>query len=213
MPQTNATVAEFDLMSDMSAYYRGAVLTYSDPTTGQVPAYVHGFDGTNEELRACIQPLYQKSKDWETQRWVPVETLDFTLPPLGLVEIDKNWFHLSRSPARRMRKGYHEETIQWSFLEGTSRHPDVQVTHTAVVKQLWFGNESRITPNIVVWNKGIYYMTDKVATVDDNGQVELIPNKEKLGEFVCKALANNWEKATSKHSVRTLPSSLQTPLA
>lgn len=216
MPQNSRRVSDFDLRHDMLQYYRHSMVTYMDPKLGPLCAQCGDFQGNNDELQAFIHILKPDAKaDWTDGKWVPLEVLDFVLPPLGLVQTPGGeWRLLQRVPARRMRKGYNAENVNWGFLD----HPDsggddVGVCESSILKQVWYGNTNRINNNVVVWGKGIYYMTDKVATIDDEGNVLLIPNKEKLGEFVCKALANNWDLATSKHSVRTLPSCVPTPLA
>ena len=221
MPQSNRDVASFDLRSDMNSYYRHSIVTYCQPqadgTITRLAAWVSEFSGDNDELTASIKLLKPDNKDYSaTIHHVPVEALDLTMPPLGLVSHNGEWWLPTRSPQRRMRKGYNTECVQLSYLEDgqyDSRDEPIMCDHKSIIKQLWYGNEERIALNVVVWGKGIYYMTDKVATIDDNGAVTLIPNKEKLGELTCKILANNWDTVLSKSSVRTLPSSLPMPLA
>jgi hypothetical protein len=219
MPQSNREVAEFDLRSDMNSYYRHSVVTYlypnKDGTISRYAAWINEFHGNNDELTASIKVLKPENKDYSALFDVPIETLDFTMPPLGLVKVDKNWWLPTRSPQRRMRKGYNNECVQLSFLEGAEYAPVdglIEANLKTVIKQLWYGNEERIALNLVVWGKGIYYMTDKVADINDEGVVSLIPNKEKLGELSCKILANNWDTVLSKTIVRILPSSPQMPL-
>lgn len=212
MPQNNRVVSEFDLRTDMEHYYRHSVVTYINPEGTRLAASVNCFRGDNDELTVDIHVLPpDPDSTWASVINVPFETIDWCIPPLGAVLLDGHWFQLQRVPARRMRKGYHNETISWAFLEDSEYNEGYDVRDERVVRQIWYGQPDRISNNVVVWNKGIYYTTDKVATIDDEGNVLLIPNKEKLGEFVCKALANNWELATSKYSVRTLPSSVPMP--
>lgn len=217
MPQTNLEIAEYNLREDMRSYYRGSVVTFVPQATedGVEPlpyaALVEDFRGANNELFADVRLLPRGEGGWGPSKRVPVAALAFTLPPLGLVAYQGHWFHLSRQPARRMRKGYHQETITCTPIAGHYRdHPETMSSD--IVRQVWYGNVDRISTNIVVHGDGVFYATDKVASLDPEGNVAFIPNKEKLGEFVCKALANNWELATSKYSVRTLPSSAQMPL-
>lgn len=215
MPQSNRSVGEFDLRTDMNHYYRHSVCTYNDPKLGPVAAWISEFTGDNNELNAAIKVLLPDAKDYSAMMRVPVEALDFTLPPLGLVKIDEDWWLPTRSPQRRMRKGFNSECIQLAMLEAGNYtgDSDAHIERKDVVKQIWYGCPDRIALHLVVWGKSIYYMTDKVATIDDTGAVTLIPNKEKLGELSCKILANNWDTVLSKTSVRILPSSLLTPLA
>ena len=220
MPQSNRDVAPFDLRTDMNSYYRHSIVTYMQPqadgTIHRLAAWISEFNGNNDELTAIIKVLKPENKDYSPSMHVPLEALDLTMPPLGLVKIGKDWWLPTRSPARRMRKGYNQECVQLSALDdaayGTQEEP-LACDAKGIIKQLWYGNEERVALNVVVWGKGIYYMTDKVATIDDNGAVTLIPNKEKLGELTCKILANNWDMVLSKTSVRILPSSQLMPSA
>lgn len=218
MPQSNRRVGEFDLRHDMQAYYRHSIGTYCQPqtdgTVARYAAFISDFSGDNDELMVNIKVLKPEAKDYSATTQVPLESIDFTLPPLGLVKVGDHWWLPTRNPARRMRKGYNGECVTLCMLDneytGDMGNPEVEAK--SVIKQLWYGNEERISLHLVVWGKGIYYMTDKVATIDDDGAVSLIPNKEKLGELSCKILANNWDTTVLKTSVRTLPSSPQMPL-
>jgi len=218
MPQSNEILHDFDLKADMRSYYRGSIATYlsapdKDGNVVRSAAYIEDFGGNHRAMTATIRTLPREAgTGWGNAFAVPVAHLEFTLPALGLVQVENEWYHLSRHPARRMRKGYHPETIQAACLDGRNYRHHCDVSDYEVVRQVWYGNPLRITCNIVVWEQDIFYAIDKVASLDAEGNVSLIPNKEKLGEFVCKALANNWDLATSKCSVRTLPSSPQTLL-
>lgn len=213
MPQSNRQVSDYSLRNDMNSYYAGSVVTHVDKDGVKHAALVLEFRGTNAEIVADVRLLPQESgSGWGAPKRVSLDCLDFTLPPLGLVKQDDKWYHLSRHPARRMRKGYHAETVQYNMLHDREYMNGLDIGDYEVIRQTWYGSDDRITHNIVVWDKDIFYGTDKVASLDDEGNILLIPNKEKLGEFVCKALANNWDLATSKFSVRTLPSSPQMPL-
>lgn len=218
MPQSNRQVSEFDLRHDMNSYYRHSIATYccpqTDGTVARWACWIGEFNGDNSELTATIKVLKPDSKDYSSSIHVPFESLDFTMPPLGLVKVGDHWWLPTRNPARRMRKGYNSECVTLAMLDaeygGDMGNPETEAK--GVIKQLWYGNDERIALHLVVWGKGIYYMTDKVATIDDTGAVILIPNKEKLGELSCKILANNWDTVVLKTSVRTLPSSPQMPL-
>jgi hypothetical protein len=209
MPQSNQRVRAFDIVSDLRSYYRGSVVSLE--VKGKiVPVYVEDYSGENSEVKATVRHLNASHSEWATRASVPNEALSYVLPPLGLVKYGDLWFHLHRHPARRMRKGFNDECIGWSPVDH-GHGLDCGVHDPRIVSQVWYGNEDRITHNIVVIGGKIYYTTDHVANVTDEGEVTLIPEREKLGEFVCKALANNWESVISKTSVRTLPSSVPTP--
>jgi hypothetical protein len=175
-----------------------------------IPVYVEDFGNDDGELRASVRVLNSSHTEWAGRKLVPYEALNFILPPLGLVKAGEYWFHLHRHPARRMRKGYNDECVGYDPV-GHERGLDIGVGDPRIVSQVWYGNEDRITHNIAVIGGKIYYTADHVANVSESGEVSLIPEREKLGEFVCKALANNWESVISKTSVRTLPSSVPTP--
>ena len=217
MPQSSNRVASVDLAGDMNDYYRGCVVTYNrrskDGEVTPVPALVEKFTGESE-VRAHLRILpNEDGAVWSSLVSAPYETLDFVMPPLGLVQVPGGtWVHVYKSPARRKRKGYHPETVHLTFLENDREsHFGGSPLDSSIVRQIWYGNPDRIALNVTVWGKGVYYAADLVATVDKDGGVCLIPGKEKLGEFVCKTLANNWDLVVSKYSVRTLPSSLQMP--
>ncbi|MNV26604.1 hypothetical protein D3C71_1177290 [compost metagenome] len=210
MPQSNQRVSRFDIVSDLRSYYRGSVVSLE--SKGKiVPVYVEDYASDDGEVKATIRHLNTSHTEWASRAVVPNEALSYILPPLGLVKYGNYWFHLTRHPARRMRKGYNDECVGWHPVGDHSQGLDIGVSDPKIVSQVWYGNEDRITHNIVVVGGKIYYTTDHVANVTDEGEVTLIPEREKLGEFVCKALANNWESVISKTSVRTLPSSVPTP--
>ena len=209
MPQSNQRVSRFDVVSDLRSYYRCS--TASLEVNGKtVPVYIEDFESHDGEITATVRQLNSAHTEWAGRSIVPQEALSFILPPLGLVKYGNFWFHLHRHPARRMRKGYNEECIGWMAVDH-GHGLDCGVQDPRIISQVWYGTEDRITHNIVVTGGKIYYTTDHVANVTDEGEVTLIPEREKLGEFVCKTLANNWESVISKTSVRTLPSSVPTP--
>lgn len=209
MPQSNQRVSRFDIVSDLKSYYRGSVVTLE--VKGKLlPVYVEDFTSIDGEVMATVRHLNASRTEWASRAVVPQEALSYILPPLGLVKHGNFWFHLHRHPARRMRKGYNDECVGWEPIDH-AHGLDCGVSDPRIVSQVWFGTEDRVTHNIAVVGSKIFYTTDHVADVNEDGQVVLIAEKEKLGEFVCKTLANNWESVTSKTSVRTLPSSVPTP--
>jgi hypothetical protein len=210
MPQSNDRVSRFDIVSDLNSYYRSSIVTL-DTKGKSIPVYGEGYSNDDGEVKATIRHLNSAQTEWGSRAVVPNEALSYILPPLGLVKYGEFWFHLHRHPARRMRKGFNDECIGWTPVDNHNQGLDIGVSDPKIVSQVWYGNEDRITHNIVVIGGKIYYTTDHVANVTDEGEVTLITDKEKLGEFVCKTLANNWESVISKTSVRTLPSSVPTP--
>lgn len=210
MPQSNRRVSEVDIRSDMRHYYRGSIATYLKPLANgsveRLACYIHEYHGDSSELRVEIQTITATAARWSEHQIVPNEAISYELPHLGSIKVADRFVHLTRSPQRRMRKGYNEENVHWFTLEGDNGDFSCGVMEDYVIKQVWYGCTERLSTNVVLWGKGIYYKTEKVATVDDTGSVIFIPNKEKLGEFVCKLLANNWEEIKSKHSNLTLPS-------
>lgn len=197
MPQVNVQVAEFNLKDDMSSYYRGTYVTYKG-----APAYVHNVlgRGSNIQFEATI---YSEDGTPANEPIVRnVNDFDLILPPLGFVKFDNVWYHLSRNPQRRMRKGYGEDMIRAVAVRNEFNH--CSVTHPIVLKQIWFGNTERVSPDCIIIERSIYFQGDEVATVDPEGNIIPTIGKEKLGEFVCKLLAANWDNLSSKHSHLTL---------
>lgn len=195
MPQSNVQVSEVDLRSDMRSYYRGSCVTYK----GQC-ALVNDFTGGNENLKAQIH-LLSPDGEWGDVTTVLASNLDFTMPELGYVEMGNTWVHLSRVPARRMRKGYHHECIRMQFLSDPDVH--VEVNSPQLLKQVWYGNTNRLNADAVIFDNKIYFQQDVVANIK-GGKVVLVEGKEKIGEYVCKLLASNWEFHSSKHSLLPL---------
>lgn len=208
MPQSNRRVSNVDLRGDMNNYYRYSVATYLKPTKNGVErlaAYIHGYDGANNELQVLISTMGPNDKTWGDQKYVPNDAMCYELPNLGSVKHNGEWIHLVRSPQRRMRKGYNEECIHWTYLDGANGQNDHSVLEETVIKQVWYGCDERLSTNVVLESKRIYFKAEHVANVSDDGSILFIPNKEKLGEFVCKLLASNWEEVRSKNSNLTLP--------
>ena len=180
MPQSNQQVSRFDLVSDLKSYYRGSVVSMEDKGK-TIPVYVEDFTGDSGEIKASVRRLNVAHTEWVGRSMVPYEALGFILPPLGLVKCDGFWFHLCRHPARRMRKGFNGECVSWNPVDhGHGMNRDV--SDPVIVSQVWYGNEDRITHNIVVIGGKIFYTTDHVANVTDEGEVVFIPEREKLGD-------------------------------
>lgn len=209
MPQSNRRVVTVDLRGDMNNYYRYSVATYLKPLQGggneRLAAYIHGYDGGNDELQVLISTMGPNDATWGTQKYVPNDAMCYELPSLGTVRHNEEFIHLIRNPQRRMRKGYNEECVQWIHLEGSGNY-DHNILAEEVIRQVWYGCTERLSTNVVLENKRIYFKAEHVANVSDDGSIVFIPNKEKLGEFVCKSLASNWEEVRSKHSNLMLPS-------
>lgn len=209
MPQSNRRISQVDLRGDMSNYYRGSVVTYHQPLEdgGYVKkaALVQSFEGNDNELCAGIRTMSEGVAEWSSILYVPFDSLNVELPPLGSVKIGADWIHLVRSPQRRMRKGYNEESIHVNPFELLGWENDYHSMDERIIQKVWFGCPDRLATNVVLERKGIYFKSELVANVSDDGAIIYIPNKEKLGEFVCKLLANNWEEVRSKHSNLTLP--------
>lgn len=196
MPQVTGQhiVDTVNLKDDMNSYYRGTYVTHKGHC-----AYVHGFIGRNDNLRAEINYVNREGEHLDNKT-VPVSELDLHLPDLGWVKYEDNWFHLSRNPQRRMRKGYGEDMIRFTSTHEYGNH--CPVTHTSILVQVWYGNEDRVSNDCIIHNRNIHYYQDIVATIDEEGNVIPVIGKEKLGEFVCKLLASNWDILASKHSLR-----------
>lgn len=197
MPQVNQNVAEFSLRDDMCSYYRGTYVTHEGKC-----AYVHGFSGRDQKMIAEINIIDTDGRQLDMKA-VPVSSLDLHLPRLGWVMYENMWFHLSRNPQRRMRKGYSDEMVRFLNPDGQFGH--CSVTETSVLTQIWYGNEDRISHDCIILGRNIHYHQDVVATIDAEGNIIPAIGKEKLGEFVCKLLASNWDTLALKHSLR-LPS-------
>lgn len=199
MPRADVHVESFDIVSDLRNYYLGCVVTYN----GQ-PAHVGDiFRGQNGTVKATITVLPAHGQ-WGREQQVEWESLDLNVPRLGYVRVNEAWHYLARSPQRRMRKGYNAELIRAVCPNGFPS--GVDVTQREVIRQVWYGNGDRINHDTIIENGVVYYEQDAVANVDAEGNLILVSGKEKLGEFVCKLLANNWETISSRTSIRRLPS-------
>jgi len=195
MPQVNQVVSAFSLKEDMANYYRGTYVTYEGK-----PAYVMNVLGRNENVKFEAQLYGEDGQELEAIVR-EVDRFDLHLPQLGFVKFDNLWFHLSRNPQRRMRKGYGEDMIRCVAAHPMGGH--CPVTHPEIIKQIWFGNQDRISPDCVIVNREIYFQSDVVANIDQEGNIIPVVGKEKLGEFVCKLLAANWDNHSLKYSLRT----------
>lgn len=200
MPRAEVSVENFDLVSDLRNYYLNCVVTHEG-----APAHVSDIfrNGPGGVIRANIQKL-PSNGTWGRDQHVDWDTLDLNVPRLGFVRINDAWHYLARSPQRRMRKGYNSELVRAVCPGGFPSGIDVM--NREVVRQIWYGNGDRIGHDVVVFDNAVYYEQDAVATIDAEGNLILVTGKEKLGEFVCKLLANNWETLTSRTSIRRLPS-------
>ena len=198
MPQLHQVVAEFSLVDDLTSYYRGTFVTHQGSC-----AYVHSFRSNRAgKITADINHV-NRSGVHQPIITVAYEELDLHLPQLGWVQYEGSWFHLSRNPQRRMRKGYGGDMIRFTPPEGHSGH--CEVTDPAVLAQIWYGNDDRVSNDCLILGRNIHFHQDIVASIDAEGNVIPAIGKEKLGEFVCKLLASNWDVLALKHSLR-LPS-------
>lgn len=195
MPQSNVSVSEVDLRSDFKNYYRHSFVTYKGSC-----AQVLDFSGNGNGLKAHIALL--DGNHWCEPTVVMAHNLDFTIPRLGFVEHNKSWYFLSRKPARRMRKGYCDESIE-ALNMGPNISYRFSVSLPEVLNQVWNGNKNRISHDSVIIGDKVFYQQSVVGDIK-KGKIVLVPGKEKLGEYVCKLLAANWEFHSSKHSLLPL---------
>lgn len=217
MPRSNRIVdnTSWSLVNDLQSYYRGSVVTYIDPETGEKwAANIHAIyevDGgeDNGKIFASIYRLARDGTAWLDRQEVWWEQFDLTLPRLGLVEYRGQWMFLQRQPARRMRKGYHNETITYAPLEGAYIPDEFNAMDTEIIGQIWYGAKpGRVTNHIVRVQNDLYYTTELIAQFNELGQAVLIPGKEKMGELACKQLSvNNSELQVLRPSVSTPASS------
>ncbi len=208
MPRSNRVVdnTSWSLTHDLRNYYLNAVVTYVDPDGFRWAANIADVQTAEDGgIRALIHRLGpEPGSGWQDRQWVLWDTLDLTLPRLGMVFVRDQWYFLQRQPARRMRKGYHHETIFVSALEGGYVDDEMNPLDPEAIRQIWYGNANRITNNIVQVQKRVYYTTELVAEFNDQGQAVLVPGKEKMGEMVCKALSvNNSELQVLRHPDHT----------
>lgn len=215
MPRSNRIVdnTSWSLVSDLQAYYRNSIVTYVDESGERWATNIHAIyeveDGEN--MGKIYTSVYRLAKDGSS--WLPREelwwdSLDLTLPKLGLIEYNGQWIFLQRQPARRMRKGYHNETITYAALEGQYIPDEFNPMDTQAIAQIWYGaGPARITNHIVRVQKDLYYTTELVAQFNEQGQAVLIPGKEKMGELACKQLlVNSSELQVVRQSAPTLAS-------
>ncbi|AUV61795.1 hypothetical protein FDJ28_gp49 [Pseudomonas phage Bjorn] len=197
MPQSNVQIQEVDLRSDMRSYYRNSVCTHEGN-----PVLVTDFSGNGETLKAHVCKL-RGDGAWSDPKVVLYSSLDVNIPTLGYVFLGDAWHHLSRVPARRMRKGYNTESIA---IKSTNRADGIgpfNAFHPDIIRQIWHGNPDRLNHDSVIWRNCLWFQGDVVGKIV-NGKVTLTPGKEKIGEYVCKLLAANWEYHSSKHSLLPL---------
>lgn len=207
MPRSNRIVETgWSLVADLTHYYRHSVVTYVDHESVRWAFAITEIFEEGGGIFARGNRLVDA--EWAAQQTVTWESLDLTLPKLGVVKLGTDeWVCLQRSPARRMRKGYHPETIQQVAIEGIEWVTDLNVLSESIVQQVWYGNEERYTHNIVRVQKRLYFTTDLVGEFDEQGQLVLVPGKEMMGELVCKQLsARNLEFPMVRKSAPTQPS-------
>lgn len=186
MPQVAQRVSDFCLKDDMNSYYRGTYVTHNGEC-----AYVHGFTGRNEKLNAEIEIISPAGVRLDP-KVVPLAELDLHLPELGWVQFENLWFHLSRNPQRRMRKGYGEDMVRW--VNPVGQHGHCIVTDNQVLAQIWYGNTERVSNDCVIIGRNIHFHQDIVATIDAEGNIIPEIGKEKIGEFVWKVLSSQPER-------------------
>lgn len=211
MPRSNRVVdnESWSLVNDLTSYYRGSVVTYVDADGVRWAACISAIHGEGHDpagMSCTLNRLAPQGElEWLANETVPWTSLDLTLPKLGMVEFRGQWLLLQRNPARRMRKGYHHETITPVPLEGEYIPDEFNVLNADALRQIWYGAAAdRITTNIVKVQKRLYYTTELVAEFDDQGRAVLIPGKEKMGELACKQLlANNYEFQVVRPTVPT----------
>lgn len=198
MPQSNVQVSEVDLRHDLRSYYRNSICTHNGE-----PVLVVDFSGNGATIKAHICRINPVGTDWGEPKVVLWSSIDVNMPVLGYVFSNESWHHLSRVPARRMRKGYNGEGIRAVTAGGGE---GCHVMGIDVIKQVWGGNPDRISHDAVIWNKRLWFQGDIVGNISNTGKITLTPGKEKIGEYVCKLLAANWEFHSSKHSLQALDS-------
>lgn len=200
MPRADLRVADFNLVSDLNNYYAGSILTLN----GQ-PARVCEIIGNNDHQEAVVQ-LLSRSGPFGASRSVPFDELNLTIPRLGMVRSGQSWFYLSRNPQRRMKKGYSHDLIRASCVGTGLSRDGCDPMSESIIRQVWYGNTDRISEDVVMVGKSVYFEQEVVAHTDDEGNLIILAGKEKVGEFVCKLLANNWDNISSKFSIKRLPS-------
>ena len=95
---------------------------------------------------------------------------------LGWVKVGTEWLYIYRVPARRIKKGYCQETLGFATTNGLGNK--VSYDRTSILQQLW--KKPRKYPEVLSLPNGrIYYGTELV--VDGGVDVE---GKEKLAGYV-----------------------------
>lgn len=195
MPRSNRVVdADWSLLADLRSYYRGSIVTYVDSEDTRWCFNISEIHQRGNGMFYATGNLLGRDGQWLASAEYDWEMMDLTLPRLGMVEVNNCWFFIQRAPARRMRKGYHWETITYTIPEGMDDEGEVNVIDPRVLAQIWYGTPRRYTNHIVRHGDALYYTTEKIANFTPEGVAVLIPGKEKMGEMVCKQLsASNWE--------------------
>lgn len=99
------------------------------------------------------------------------------IPTLGWVKVGAEWMYMYRVPARRIKKGYCQETLGFCNTSGIGSK--VSYDRTAILQQLW--KKPRKHPEVLALPDGrIYYSTELVVDV---GGVD-VEGKEKLAGYV-----------------------------
>ena len=106
----------------------------------------------------------------------PHSEVDTHIPTLGWVKVGTEWLYIYRVPARRIKKGYCQETLGFATTNGLGNK--VSYDRTSILQQLW--KKPRKYPEVLSLPNGrIYYGTELV--VDGGVDVE---GKEKLAGYV-----------------------------
>lgn len=149
--------------SDIYLYWGGCIVTYLNN-----PYRVMGATPEGLQLSDALHP--------EGLITVPLSEVNTHIPPLGWVRVGTEWVYLYRVPARRVKKGYCQESIGCVGIGGAPHRVDVY--RAAVINQLW--KKPRKHPEILELDDGRkFYGTDLVM---NNGQD--VVGKEKLSGYV-----------------------------
>lgn len=212
MPRSNRIVdnTSWSLVNDLQAYYRNSVVSYVDANGERWAANIHAIYESEENDNKIYASIYRLGHDgaWMNREEVWWDQLDLTMPKLGLIEYNGQWIFLQRQPARRMRKGYHSETITYSALEGQYVPDEFNPMDVQAIGQIWYGSRAtRVTNHIVRVQNDLYYTTELIAQFNEQGQAVLIPGKEKMGELACKQLLVNSSELQVVRQSAVIPAS------
>lgn len=99
------------------------------------------------------------------------------IPTLGWVKVGTEWMYMYRVPARRIKKGYCQETLGFCTVGGVNHKASYD--RVSILQQLW--KKRRKNPEVLALPDGrIYYSTELVVDV---GGVDVV-GKEKLAGYV-----------------------------